>query len=66
METIASPCHPAPIFWIWKDEHKDTHAGTSAQNRSWFTVASNQTVRVDLTIDMDHWRASSTRSFRPD
>ena len=30
-----------------------------------FTVASNQTVRVDATIDTDHWRVRSTQSFRP-
>jgi hypothetical protein len=29
-----------------------------------FTVVSNQTVRVDLDIDTDHWRAGSTQSFR--
>ena len=31
-----------------------------------FTVVSNQTVRVDMNIDTDHWRARSTQSFRPD
>src|SRR4029077_4039930 len=31
-----------------------------------FTVASNQTVRVDMAIDTDHWRAGSTQSFQPD
>ena len=31
-----------------------------------FTVASDQTVRVDVTIDRDHWRARSPQSFRPD
>ncbi len=31
-----------------------------------FTVVSNQTVRVDMEIDMDHWRARSTQSFQPD
>ncbi len=31
-----------------------------------FTVVSNQTVRVDMNIDTDHWRAGSTQSFRPD
>ena len=31
-----------------------------------FTVVSNQTVRVDMDIGTDHWRASSTQSFRPD
>jgi hypothetical protein len=31
-----------------------------------FTVVSNQTVRVDMTIDTDHWRAGSTQSFQPD
>ncbi len=31
-----------------------------------FTVVSNQTVRVDMDIDTDHWRARSTQSFRPD
>ena len=30
-----------------------------------FPVISNQTVRVDMTIDTDHWRARSTQS-RPD
>ena len=29
-----------------------------------FTVVSNQTVRVDMDIDTDHWRAGSTQSFR--
>jgi hypothetical protein len=31
-----------------------------------FTIVSNQTVRVDMIIDADHWRARSTQSFRPD
>jgi len=31
-----------------------------------FTVVSNQTVRVDMNIDADHWRVRSTQSFRPD
>src|SRR5712692_824031 len=31
-----------------------------------FTVVSNQTVRVDMNIDTDHWRAGSTQSFQPD
>ncbi|HAF02651.1 MAG TPA: hypothetical protein DCG89_02465 [Spartobacteria bacterium] len=31
-----------------------------------FTVVSNQTVRVDMDIDTDHWRVRSTQSFRPD
>src|SRR6266446_6998610 len=31
-----------------------------------FTVVSNQTVRVDMDIDTDHWRAGSTQSSRPD
>jgi len=31
-----------------------------------FTVVSNQTVRVDMAIDTDHWRAGSTQSLRPD
>ena len=31
-----------------------------------FTVVSNRTVRVDMDIDTDHWRARSTQSFRPD
>ena len=31
-----------------------------------FTVVSNQTVRVDMNIDTDHWRARSTQSFRSD
>jgi len=31
-----------------------------------FTVVSSQTVRVDMNIDTDHWRARSTQSFRPD
>ncbi len=31
-----------------------------------FTVVSNQTVRVDMAIDTDHWRAGSTQSFQPD
>ena len=31
-----------------------------------FTVVSNQTVRVDIAIDTDHWRAGSTQSFQPD
>jgi len=31
-----------------------------------FTVVSNQTVRVDMAIDTDHWRAGSPQSFRPD
>ena len=30
-----------------------------------FTVVSNQTVRVDMDIDTDHWRVRSTQSFRP-
>jgi len=30
-----------------------------------FTVVSNQTVRVDMDIGTDHWRARSTQSFRP-
>ena len=30
-----------------------------------FTVVSNQTVRVDMAIDTDHWRAGSTQSFQP-
>ena len=29
-----------------------------------FTVMSNQTVRVDMDIDTDHWRVRSTQSFR--
>jgi hypothetical protein len=29
-----------------------------------FTVVSNQTVRVDMNIDTDHWRSGSTQSFR--
>jgi hypothetical protein len=29
-----------------------------------FTVVSNQTVRVDMDIDTDHWRSGSTQSFR--
>jgi hypothetical protein len=29
-----------------------------------FTVVSNQTVRVDMDIDTDHWRVRSTQSFR--
>jgi hypothetical protein len=29
-----------------------------------FTVVSNQTVRVDMDIHTDHWRAGSTQSFR--
>jgi hypothetical protein len=31
-----------------------------------FTVVSNQTVRVDMDIGTDHWRARSTQSFQPD
>ena len=31
-----------------------------------FTVVSNQSVRVDMNIDTDHWRARSTQSFQPD
>jgi hypothetical protein len=31
-----------------------------------FTVVSNQTVRVDMDIDTDHWRAGSTQSLGPD
>jgi len=31
-----------------------------------FTVVSNQTVRVDMEIDTDHWRARSPQSVRPD
>ena len=31
-----------------------------------FTIVSNQTIRVDMTIDTDHWRVRSTQSFRPD
>ena len=31
-----------------------------------FTVVSNETVRVDMNIDADHWRVRSTQSFRPD
>jgi hypothetical protein len=31
-----------------------------------FTVVSNQTVRVDMDIYTDHWRARSTQSFQPD
>jgi hypothetical protein len=31
-----------------------------------FTVVSNQTVRVDMEIYTDHWRARSTQSFRSD
>jgi len=31
-----------------------------------FTVVSNETVRVDMDIDTDHWRVRSTQSFRPD
>ena len=31
-----------------------------------FTVASNQTVRVDMVIYPDHWRVGSPQSFRPD
>jgi hypothetical protein len=31
-----------------------------------FTVVSNQTVRVDMDIDTDHWRVRSTQSFRRD
>src|SRR6266566_2058226 len=31
-----------------------------------FTVASNQTVRVDMVIYADHWRVGSPQSFRPD
>jgi len=29
-----------------------------------FTVVPNQTVRVDMDIDTDHWRVRSTQSFR--
>jgi hypothetical protein len=31
-----------------------------------FTVVSNQTVRVDMDIDTDHWRSRSMQSGRPD
>jgi hypothetical protein len=31
-----------------------------------FTVVSNQTVRVDMNIDTDHWRVRSTQSLPPD
>jgi hypothetical protein len=31
-----------------------------------FTVASNQTVRVDMVIYPEHWRVGSPQSFRPD
>ena len=31
-----------------------------------FTIVSNQTVRVDMEIDLDHSRSSSTQSFQPD
>jgi hypothetical protein len=31
-----------------------------------FTVVSNQTVRVDMAIDTDHWRAGSPPSSRSD
>ena len=31
-----------------------------------FTVVSNQTVRVDMDIDTDHWRAGSTQPSRQD
>ena len=31
-----------------------------------FTVVSNQTVRVDMEIDTDHWRAGSTQPSRQD
>ena len=31
-----------------------------------FTVVSNQTVRVDMDIDTDHWRSRSNQSFEPD
>ena len=34
-----------------------THVSAKPQP---FTVVSNQTVRVDMTIGTDHWRASST------
>ena len=40
-----------------------THVSAKPQP---FTVVSNQTVRVDMTIDTDHWRAGSTQSFQPD
>jgi hypothetical protein len=30
-----------------------------------FTVVSNQTVRVDMQIDTDHWRVRSPQSVRP-
>jgi hypothetical protein len=40
-----------------------THVSAKPQP---FTVVSNQTVRVDVSIDTDHWRARSTQSFRPD
>jgi hypothetical protein len=31
-----------------------------------FTVISNQTVRVNMDIDTDHWRSRSAQSVRPD
>jgi len=31
-----------------------------------FTVVSNQTVRVDMDIDTDHWRSRSTQPSRQD
>jgi hypothetical protein len=31
-----------------------------------FTVVSNRTVRVDMTIGTDHWRVGSPQSSRPD
>jgi hypothetical protein len=40
-----------------------THVSAKPQP---FSVVSNQTVHVDIDIGTDHWRARSTRSFRPD
>ena len=51
----------------------DVHGRTQGRTRGHlhakpqrFTVVSSQTVRVDMNIDTDHWRARSTQSFRPD
>jgi hypothetical protein len=48
MESIVSHCHLAITFWLYKDGRPRVHVRTKPQR---FTVASNQTVHVDMSID---------------
>jgi hypothetical protein len=55
---------PPGDYVLKVQERTRTHLRCKPQQ---FTIASNQTVRVDMEIiAVDQWRAGSPQSFRPD